>query len=259
LLPDLSKVLLIDYRAVMAPFTWQKRSHSFPPALSYAQGNPSFAKDLGPPLPDIDDEPFLHFLAEEDDYEDYLHLSENRAPKHNSSGMKAEKFKRHKSSETLRHHHLHGSYSRRPRAHHRWETAGGYFDYPSTESSPSVYVSHTTDAQAVAIPRPRRRSHRTLSVQRHSWQEPSLDLFTLDEEIPQIVVSDYDNTDHELYASTTLSSSLSADVDGDAKPVQDITAAEEAGQQSPHLAALLPTDKPDVELRQMWFAERARL
>lgn len=84
-----------------------------------------------------------------------------------------------------------------------------------------------------------------------------MDLFTLDEEIPQIIVSDYDAAKDDQQRSDSLVESTST-VEGNTKQADRTSDSEEVAQ-SPRLNASLPVDMPDVELNQMWFAERARL
>ena len=244
----------------MAQFGWHKRNHSFPPTPRYVQ-KPS--KALGPPLPDIDDEPWMHFLSDPDEdgdeYADYLHFDAGILAGSDTNKHKPQKFKPHRSTDVVRHHH--GYFSRRAN-HHGWSTDGSYFyDASTTSLNPG---SKTTP---VAVPRPRRHPRRTLSGHRHSWQEPSLDLFTLDEEIPQIIVSDFDAPSDEAPELSSSPSSSTLSSESDTKSHDDeymahddaVSVFSEDGAHSPRLLASLPADKPDVALGKMWFAEKARL
>ena len=114
-------------------------------------------------------------------------------------------------------------------------------------------ASNTTQAIEIPSPhRPKRRSRRTLSGHRHSWQEPSLD--TLEEELPQIVVSDYDAAKEPRSRSDSVVESVEEREQKTAEAVNlDGTA------QSPKLDATQLSERPDENLGWMWFAERARL
>jgi len=223
----------------MSRFSWHKRNHSFPPALKHVQ---SSSRILAPPLPDIDDEPWMHFLSplEDEEDSDYLHFDAGILVGTETPKKKSQKFRPHRSGNILHHHH--GSFSRASESH-------GWIEHKNASS--------WTRTQGMDIPvgssqHARRRSRRTLSGHRHSWQEPSLD--TLEEELPQIIVSDYDAVKAPRQRSDSV-----VDPDTELADKGSISPESDTSFKSPHLGAAHPQDKPDADLNQMWFAERARL
>jgi hypothetical protein len=197
----------------------------------------------------------MHFLSspdeDEEDYVDYLHFDAGILTSGESQKQKIQKFKPHRSQNSIIHHH--GAFQRTD--HHGWVPHGSLLH--GHHNSPLGYPNGINIPSTPAI-RPRRRpSGRTLSGHRHSWQEPSDDLFTLDEELPQIIVSDYDAPKNERLRSDSFIEPSS--MDDDSKTTSIVTDHNDNVTQSPRLGASVPVEQPDVNLNQMWFAERARL
>ncbi|KAF1836360.1 hypothetical protein BDW02DRAFT_241222 [Decorospora gaudefroyi] len=170
------------------------RSHSFPPWID-AAGNGDTAD-----LPDIDEDPFAHFVSPiteaEDPYE--LSLSAGIDMHEGPRTNKALKFKTNVANKWARyvrnnHGQLHSRYHA-PTIYEEDEESFMGLDDDRLNDAPHI-VSQIR-APKVAITEPtrgrgqelvarkqhnRRRSSRALSGQRHSWREPSPDLFTVDE------------------------------------------------------------------------------
>jgi hypothetical protein len=195
----------------------------------------------------------MHFLSnsdEEEEHADYLHFDAGILVGSGGQKEKPQKFKPHRSKNAVHHHH--GSFVRR-NDHHGWtqspRSTHGF-------SSPDIPPSPNTKSAPITTPRIVPRSRRTLSGHRHSWREPSPNIFTLDEELPQIIVSDYDAaSDSQDLSSSEISVLNISSIDKDSNPLSDPNDA----TQSTRLEASLPVDDPDTKLNQMWFAERARL
>ncbi|KAI1529316.1 hypothetical protein PtrSN002B_009215 [Pyrenophora tritici-repentis] len=121
------------------------RAYSFPPWIEAAENEAS-------QLPDIDEDPFAHFITPiseaEDPYE--LALSAGIDGDEGPRTTKASKFKS---------------------------------NVANNPSKNSINETHRGRAQDLAARKQqnRRRYSRTLSGHRHSWREPSPDLFTVDE------------------------------------------------------------------------------
>ncbi|KAE9962102.1 hypothetical protein BLS_000821 [Venturia inaequalis] len=191
----------------MARLGKHNRNHSFPPCLQFIQ-RPS-SKTLSPPRPDINDAPWAHFLSEvddDDDPSDFLDYTAGIiATSDASSKKKSTKFRPSDSKkwdkQVVNFHH--GTYQRREEEH----------GFVENRNDPwSHIVEH--DVMAASSPidisrqaRPRVRS-RTRSGHRHSWREPSVDIFTVEEEAvsdtylsdedipergPAILINDYSN------------------------------------------------------------------
>jgi len=167
------------------PLLEHHRNHSFPPSLRFIHRTSS--KYLSPPLPSIDDEPWTHFLSpviDDDDYDDlsdYLDFNAGIISTSEDSKKKLGKFRpssAKKWSQQSVHYH-HGSFHR-PEEHH------GFVENRHDPWSHIVEldINKSTETKPLDIPlRPRGRSKtRTLSGHRHSWREPSVDLFTVEEE-----------------------------------------------------------------------------
>lgn len=181
--------------------TRNSRSYSFPPCVDSIDFAPASQGDL----PDIDEEPFAHFLtpvAEEDDPYDPLSLSAGIIVHDGPRMSKASKFKSTVADKWARyvktnHAQLHSHYHT-PRLDNDDESFmqledDRLNDTPHmvtqlTSSTPRITVTDTNEpsrgrAQELLSrkARSRRRYSRTLSGHRHSWREPSPDLFTVDE------------------------------------------------------------------------------
>ncbi|KAA8626954.1 hypothetical protein A1F94_002052 [Pyrenophora tritici-repentis] len=136
------------------------RAYSFPPWIEAAENEAS-------QLPDIDEDPFAHFITPiseaEDPYE--LALSAGIDGDEGPRTTKASKFKSNVANKWARYvRHNHGQLHTHP-------------------SKNSINETHRGRAQDLAARKQqnRRRYSRTLSGHRHSWREPSPDLFTVDE------------------------------------------------------------------------------
>ncbi|KAF2251679.1 hypothetical protein BU26DRAFT_241602 [Trematosphaeria pertusa] len=179
----------------------KSRSYSFPPCVDSIDFGDRSQADL----PDIDEEPFAHFLtpvAEEDDPYDPLSLSAGITVHDTPRTSKASKFKSTVADKWARyvktnHAQLHSHYHT-PRPDNDDESFmqledDRLNDTPHmvtqlTSPTPRITVTDTNEpsrgrAQELLSrkARSRRRYARTLSGHRHSWREPSPDLFTVDE------------------------------------------------------------------------------
>lgn len=184
----------------MPSFVRNARSYSFPPCIDNVEFAPSSEADL----PDIDENPFAHFLTpvtEEDDPFDALSLSAGIIVPDGPRTSKSSKFKStvtDKWARYVKHNHtaLHQRY-------HTPEPAEDdesfmhldddrLLDTPHTVSQlsgpptpPRIIITEPTRGRAQELvsrkARSRRRYSRTLSGHRHSWREPSPELFTVDE------------------------------------------------------------------------------
>ncbi|EON65678.1 hypothetical protein W97_04917 [Coniosporium apollinis CBS 100218] len=193
----------------MPAFTTLTRNYSWPPLFNLIAADPDSGAHEPALLPDMDEDPFAHFLTplrEEDDPFDGLALSAGILPgetaKASASASKAAKFcerlaRRWERYVERYHADLHGAY------------------HEPSDEPPSLIPPYSIDATAqadarlgsewvkveVRQPRPEptrgraqeiigagkrnrrgRRTSRTLSGHRHSWREPSVDLFTVMEE-----------------------------------------------------------------------------
>jgi hypothetical protein len=188
-----------DSIATMPSFLRNSRSFSFPPFVD--------SDDLssGSGLPDIDEDPFSHFLTpinEEDDPYDGLSMSAGIAVPEGPRTSKAAKFKSTVSQKWARyvqHHHsnLHTIYHDAKDEdeeeeesfmqlddHRLVDTPHMVFQLsapPSPSTSTPVLEPTRGRAQELLSPqsRGRPRHSRTLSGRRHAWREPSPDLFTV--------------------------------------------------------------------------------
>ncbi|KAJ4355608.1 uncharacterized protein N0V89_003628 [Didymosphaeria variabile] len=173
------------------------RSYSFPPCVDNLDYSPQSVNDL----PDIDEEPFAHFLtplAEEDDPYDPMSLSAGIFVSDGPRATKASKFKSNVADKWARyvkgnHTQLHSRYHV-PTLSSLDEDDESFMqleddrlnDTPHVVTqiaTPRITITEPTRgrAQELLIRRNRRRYSRTLSGHRHSWREPSPDLFTVDE------------------------------------------------------------------------------
>ena len=176
--------------------TRHSRSYSFPPCIDSLDYSSSENE-----LPDIDEEPFAHFLTpltEEDDPYDPLSMSAGIHIMDGPRTTKASKFKSNVADKWARyvkgnHNQLHQRYHV-PTLESLEEDDESFMqlddarlnDTPHTVTqltTPRIIITEPTRgrAQELLTRRNRRRYSRTLSGHRHSWREPSPDLFTVDE------------------------------------------------------------------------------
>ncbi|KAF1357549.1 hypothetical protein EJ07DRAFT_167474 [Lizonia empirigonia] len=176
------------------------RSFSFPPCIDSVEVESSH--DAG--LPDIDEEPFAHFLAplsEEDDPYDPMSLSAGIIDHEGPRANKASKFRSNVSDKWTRyvkqnHTQLHTRYHVPAIPEEDEESFMGLDDdrlnySPQTiaHTSPRITITEPKSGRAQELVQRkernerhrRQRSSRTLSGHCHSWREPSPELFTVDE------------------------------------------------------------------------------
>jgi hypothetical protein len=170
------------------------RSFSFPPCIDSVDVDSSPAAGL----PDIDEEPFAHFLtplSEEDDPYDPMSLSAGIVDGPRTS--KASKFRSNVSNKWARyvkqnHTQLHARYHVPTIPEDDEESFMGLDDdrlnyAPQTiaHTSPRIIVTEPTRGRAQELVQRKERNRRQrsspLSGHRHSWREPSPELFTVDE------------------------------------------------------------------------------
>ncbi|RMZ73620.1 hypothetical protein GMOD_00009359 [Pyrenophora seminiperda CCB06] len=175
------------------------RAYSFPPWIEATENEAT-------QLPDIDEDPFAHFITPiseaEDPYELALSAGIDGECEEGPRTTKTSKFKSNvatKWARYVRHNHgqLHTQYHA-PTIYEEDEEDDESFmgldderlnDTPhvvsqlSPPSKNSTTETHRGRAQDLAARKQqnRRRYSRTLSGHRHSWREPSPDLFTVDE------------------------------------------------------------------------------
>jgi hypothetical protein len=172
------------------------RSYSFPPCIDSVD----FEDEEGDYLPDIDEDPFSHFISpinEEDDPYD-LSLSAGIIVPDGPRTNKASKFKSNvaeKWARYVQYHHtpLHAQYHT-PAIQEEDEESFMGLDDDRLNDTPSVMTQISPPRIVITEPsrgraqelaarkaQNRRRYSRTLSGHRHSWREPSPDLFDIDE------------------------------------------------------------------------------
>jgi len=171
------------------------RSYSFPPCIDsvdYEHG--------GYELPDIDEDPFAHFITpiEEDDDPYDLSLSAGIIVPDGPRTSKSTKFRSNVANKWARyvkqnHIPLHTRYHTPTIQEEDEESFMGLdddrlIDAPSVVtqiSPPRITITEPARGRAQELVarkvQNRRRYSRTLSGHRHSWREPSPDLFTVDE------------------------------------------------------------------------------
>lgn len=172
------------------------RSYSFPPCLQTIEDEEPQAKDL----PDIDEDPFAHFISpvnEEDDPWE-LSLSAGIIVHDSPRNSKSSKFQSNvadKWARYVQHNHtgLHTQYHTIQEEDDDEETFMGLDDDRLNDiptivtqiSAPRIIITEPTRGRAQELvarkAQNRRRFSRTLSGHRHSWREPSPELFTVDE------------------------------------------------------------------------------
>ncbi|KAF2114086.1 hypothetical protein BDV96DRAFT_647572 [Lophiotrema nucula] len=171
------------------------RSYSFPPCID----NVDFATSPDGNLPDIDEDPFSHFLTpvnEEDDPSDGLSLSAGIVVPDGPRTSKSSKFASTVADKWARyvrtnHVELHNRYHEDDEESFMQLDDDRLLDTPQTVSqlsgppTPRIVITEPTRGRAQELvtrkARRRQRTSRTLSGQRHSWREPSPDLFTVEE------------------------------------------------------------------------------
>jgi hypothetical protein len=167
------------------------RAFSYPPGL----------EDVNDGLPDIDDEPFAHFLtpvSEEDNPYDSSSFNAGIVAHDYPRTIKASKFKSNVSDKWARyvkqnHTQLHSRYHNATIPEEDEESFMGLDDERLNDTlhtvtqitTPRITVLEPTRGRAQELvdrkERNRRRYSRTLSGHRHSWREPSPELFDIDE------------------------------------------------------------------------------
>ncbi|KAL5405880.1 hypothetical protein PMIN04_012214 [Paraphaeosphaeria minitans] len=173
------------------------RSYSFPPCLDSLD----YSSQSENELPEIDEEPFAHFLTpltDEDDPYGPLSLTAGIFAPNTPRTSKASKFKSNVADKWARyvkgsHTQLHSRYHV-PQLQTLDEDDESFMQLEDDRLNDTPHmVTHiatpritTTEptrgrAQELLTRRSRRRYSRTLSGHRHSWREPSPDLFTVDE------------------------------------------------------------------------------
>lgn len=205
------------------PLSQHQRTYSWPPCN---QMLPKHKKAKHEPLPDIDEDPFAHFLTpvtKDDDPFDSFSFDAGIEPEE-PAVSRATKFKtilEKKWAQYVARHHvlLHamfhedftaGDYfSTRPQQDRQRRNANTFYHLspqPAPPLAPTIKIVTPEDverelaaerqsgyapsrgrapnllADAAQHPRRPRRASRTLSGQRHSWREPSEDIFTVVEE-----------------------------------------------------------------------------
>jgi hypothetical protein len=183
------------------PSFMSSRSLSFPPWVDDVEYESSTERDT---LPDIDENPFAHFLTpvvEEDDPYDGLSLSagiivpDDVGPR-TSKTLKfksnvADKWARYvKYNHVQLHQHYHEHDEEEEEESFVTLDDDRLLDTPYMMSQlsqpPRITLTEPTRGRAQELvpsrkARGRRRYSRTLSGHRHSWREPSPDLFTVEE------------------------------------------------------------------------------
>jgi hypothetical protein len=173
------------------------RAYSFPPCIDSFEDSSQSENEL----PDIDEEPFAHFLTpltEEDDPYGPLSLSAGIFVPDGPRTSKASKFKSNVADKWARyvrgnHAQLHTRYHV-PQLQTLEEDDESFMQLEDDRlndtphmvthiATPRITIVEPTRgrAQDLLTRRSRRRYSRTLSGHRHSWREPSPDLFTVDE------------------------------------------------------------------------------
>ncbi|KAF1945623.1 hypothetical protein EJ02DRAFT_509308 [Clathrospora elynae] len=174
------------------------RPYSFPPWIAAADDDQHQMNDL----PDIDENPFAHFISPITDADDpyELSLSAGIDVYEGPHTTKASKFKSNvadKWARYVRHNHgqLHTQYHA-PTIYEEDEDDESFMSLDDDRlndtphmvtqiSTPKISMRDPTRGRAQDLvarkQQNRRRQSRTLSGHRHSWREPSPDLFTVDE------------------------------------------------------------------------------
>ncbi|KAF2867462.1 hypothetical protein BDV95DRAFT_598126 [Massariosphaeria phaeospora] len=182
----------------MPSFSRSSRAYSFPPCIDSVEFAPP--SDTG--LPDIDEDPFAHFLTPVTEEDDPYSLELSAGIHDGPRTSKTSKFKTTVADKWARyvknnHVSLHDRYHDASADETEDEESFMQLDddrllaAPHTVTqltgppTPRITITQPTRGRAqepiTRKPRPRNRTSRTLSGHRHSWREPSPDLFTVDE------------------------------------------------------------------------------
>ncbi|KAF2792977.1 hypothetical protein K505DRAFT_245433 [Melanomma pulvis-pyrius CBS 109.77] len=183
----------------MPSFLRNSRSYSFPPCMDDVEFAPSSESDL----PDIDENPFAHFLTpvnEEDDPYDGLSMSAGIVVPDGPRTSKSSKFKSTvaekwaryvKNNHAQLHDHYHEESTDDDEESFMQLDDNRLFDKPHAVNqltgppTPKITITEPTRGRAQELVARKsgksRRHSRTLSGHRHSWREPSPDLFTVEE------------------------------------------------------------------------------
>jgi len=172
------------------------RSYSFPPCIDSLDSGYLYDNNL----PDIDEDPFSHFITPIDEDEDPydLSLSAGIYIPDGPRASKVVKFKSNVANKWARyvkqsHNQLHTRYHTPTILEEDEESFMGLDDarlndapaIVSQLSPPRITFTDPSRGRAQELVnrkvQNRRRYSRTLSGHRHSWREPSPDLFTVDE------------------------------------------------------------------------------
>ncbi|KAF2469432.1 uncharacterized protein BDR25DRAFT_49360 [Lindgomyces ingoldianus] len=174
------------------------RSYSYPPCIDTVELASPMVEDLS----NIDENPFEHFLSpllEEDDPYDGLSMSAGIIVPDGPRTSKSSKFKStvaDKWAQYVKQNHLeiHGRYhdaaldddeSFMQLDDERLMDTPHMVSQLSSPTTPKIIITAPTRGRAqehvVRKGRSRHRTSRTLSGHRHSWREPSPELFTVDE------------------------------------------------------------------------------
>ncbi|KAF2846080.1 hypothetical protein T440DRAFT_472086 [Plenodomus tracheiphilus IPT5] len=174
------------------------RAYSFPPWIEMAEHEAPHTSAL----PDIDEDPFAHFISPITEADDPYELSLSAGIVHDGPRTsKASKFKSNVANKWARyvqhnHSNLHGHYHTatiQEEEEDEEETFMGLDDdrlndtpqIVSQLSPPRIAISESSRGRPQDLvarkTQNRRRYSRTLSGHRHSWRAPSPDLFTVDE------------------------------------------------------------------------------
>lgn len=161
----------------------QHRNHSFPPSFRFTQKTAS--ETLAPPEPEIHDKPWAHFLSPTltcDDAEDFIDFTAGIITSPKPTKRKHSKFRPSNANKwnhkVINYHH--GTFQRPEEQHEFVENRSDPWSHV-VENDLKTPAEPTEQANQVCS---RGRSKtRTMSAHRHSWREPSADLFTVEEEV----------------------------------------------------------------------------
>lgn len=225
----------------MPSFGRHNRNYSWPPSLHHVTHLPHVRESITQPtrcqkpdvsndaLPDIDEDPFSHFISPmnvDDDPDDPKFMSAGISNTE-TIGSKTNRFcaslsRRWARSVSTKHRdgmHYHpysrphsNNFASRSRLHqsdYNVEVRKPQNTWTAAQDIPAIVVTEWNDdamenrAQQLLIAaqrsRRRRRTSRTLSGHRHSWQEPSPDLYTVLEEgrHHEVAVESASDTEYE--------------------------------------------------------------
>jgi hypothetical protein len=193
-LPVRSYSSLRVIKDIIATMPSYLRSYSFPPFIDSFDSDDLYANNL----PDIDEDPFSHFITpiDEDDDPYDMSLSAGIYIPDGPRTTKTSKFKSSVADKWARyvqqsHTQLHSRYHTPTISEEDEESFMGLDDarlndtphIVSQLSPPRITITEPDRGRNLGARKAqnRRRYGRTLSGHRHSWREPSPDLFTVDE------------------------------------------------------------------------------